>query len=117
MERPRLASHPKRINHQPGGEVIRRSPASARCAWLVDVENQPDHWIAEYTTELINLLHILGRLITLEPSQARLLEQICSAPTIAADELRSAGSFEKPTSPKRSTSSADESMQMSLIDE
>ena len=78
---------------------------------------QPDHWIAEYTTELINVLHVLGRLITLEPSQARLLEHICSAPTIAADDLRATGGFEKPTSPKRSTPSADESIQMSLIDE
>ena len=24
---------------------------------------QPDHWLAEYTTELINVLHVLGRLV------------------------------------------------------
>jgi hypothetical protein len=34
---------------------------------------QPDHWLAEYTTELINVLHVLGGLVDLEPSQAELL--------------------------------------------
>ena len=24
---------------------------------------QPDHWLAEYTTELINVLHVIGRLV------------------------------------------------------
>lgn len=33
-------------------------------------EIQPDHWLAEYTTELLNVLHVLGRLIELEPAQA-----------------------------------------------
>ena len=27
---------------------------------------QPEGWLAEYTTELMNLLHVLGRLIALE---------------------------------------------------
>jgi hypothetical protein len=49
---------------------------------------QPDHWLSEYTTELIDLLNVLGRLIELEPSQANLLEQICSGETIPVDELR-----------------------------
>src|SRR5207302_9929152 len=37
---------------------------------------QPDYWPAEYTTELINVLNVLGLLVGLEPSQAELLEQI-----------------------------------------
>ena len=37
-------------------------------------EIQPDHWLAEYTTELLNVLHVLGLLVGLEPSQATLLE-------------------------------------------
>jgi len=57
---------------------------------------QPDHWLAEYTTELINLLNVLGRLVDLEPAQAALLESICTGPTISADELRLAGAFETP---------------------
>lgn len=39
---------------------------------------QPDHWLAEYTTELLNVLHVLAMLVELEPAQAKLLEQICA---------------------------------------
>lgn len=48
---------------------------------------QPDHWLPEYTTELLNLLNVLGLLVDLEPSQADLLSRICSGPTIPADQL------------------------------
>lgn len=48
---------------------------------------QPDHWLAEYTTELLNLLHVLGRLVALHPAQADLLARICEAETIPAAEL------------------------------
>ncbi|TWT41032.1 N-6 DNA Methylase [Phycisphaerae bacterium RAS1] len=44
---------------------------------------QPDHWLAEYTTELLNVLHVLALLVELEPQQAQLLEQICAGPTLA----------------------------------
>lgn len=43
---------------------------------------QPGHWLAEYTTELINVLHVLGLLVELEPAQATLLEAICEEPTL-----------------------------------
>jgi hypothetical protein len=56
-------------------------------------ELQPDHWLAEYTTELINVLNVLGRLVDLEQSQADLLERVCSAHTISAEELREAGAL------------------------
>ncbi len=62
---------------------------------------QPDHWLAEYTTELINVLNVLGCLVDLEPAQAALLEKICTGPTISAEELRAAGAFELPIEPKR----------------
>lgn len=39
---------------------------------------QPDHWLAEYTTELLNVLHVLALLVELEPAQAKLLEKICA---------------------------------------
>ncbi len=48
---------------------------------------QPDHWPAEYTTELLNVLHVLGGLVELEPAQANLLERICRGPLITAAEL------------------------------
>lgn len=56
-------------------------------------EVQPDYWLAEYTTELINVLNVLGWLVELEQPQADLLERVCSAETISADELRKAGAF------------------------
>jgi hypothetical protein len=43
---------------------------------------QPDHWLAEYTTELLNVVHVLGLLVELESAQARLLEAICEGPTL-----------------------------------
>jgi len=55
---------------------------------------RPDQWLAEYTTELINVLNVLGWLVDLEPTQAALLVKICSGPTISADDLRAAGAFE-----------------------
>jgi hypothetical protein len=43
---------------------------------------QPDHWLPEYTTELINVLNVLGMLVDLEPEQARLLAEIEDGPLI-----------------------------------
>jgi len=65
---------------------------------------QPDHWLAEYTTELINLLNVLGCLVDLEPAQAALLEKICSGPTLTAEQLRAAGAFELPAERKQRSS-------------
>lgn len=54
---------------------------------------QPDHWLPEYTSDLLDLLHVLGRLVALEPRQADLLGRICNNPLLSADELRTAGAF------------------------
>ena len=62
---------------------------------------QPDHWLAEYTTELLNVLNVLGCLVDLEPAQAKLLEKACSGPTISSEELHAAGALEVPAKPKR----------------
>ncbi len=48
---------------------------------------QPDHWLGEYTTDLMNLLHVLGRLVLLEPAQAALLEQILEQPLLGVADL------------------------------
>lgn len=48
---------------------------------------QPDHWLAEYTTDLMNLLHVLGRLVLLEPRQAELLKQILDKPLLNVADL------------------------------
>jgi hypothetical protein len=57
---------------------------------------QPDHWLPEYTTELLNVLHVLGRLVELEPAQDALPDRICSGPLIAQDDLRLAGALAAP---------------------
>ena len=57
---------------------------------------QPESWPAEYTSDLIDLLNVLGRLIDLEPAQADLLERICESPLLDVDELREAGALDQP---------------------
>jgi hypothetical protein len=68
---------------------------------------QPDHWLAEYTTELINLLNVLGQLVNLELAQAELLKRICADQTISLEELRDAGALRTAaaTTPKTGTRS------------
>lgn len=48
---------------------------------------QPDRWLPEYTSELINVLNVLALLDELEPKQADLLKRICDAPLIPASKL------------------------------
>ena len=62
---------------------------------------QPNHWLPEYTSELINVLNVLGLLVELEPLQAELLERICAGPLISGDELSAGGALEVPQEPKK----------------
>lgn len=48
---------------------------------------QPDHWLGEYTIDLMNLLHVLGRLVLLEPAQKALLDQILEQPLLSLADL------------------------------
>lgn len=104
-------SYRKRTRERP---IIgdRRQPSS-----LGDI--QPDHWPAEYTTELLDVLHVLGRLVELEPLQADLLERICTGPLLTADELHKEGAFtipaDFPTSPS-AIAEAQETTQTSLFE-
>ncbi len=75
---------------------------------------QPDGWFAEYTTELMNVLHVLGRLVALEPLQADLLNRICNGPLLNADDLRASGAFDASDTVRRLR--ADE-RQRNLLDE
>ncbi len=56
-------------------------------------EIQPDAWLPEYTTELLNVLRVLTRLVALEPRQNDLLRRIVEGPTISADVLGGAGAL------------------------
>ena len=48
---------------------------------------QPDHWLPEYTTELLNVINVLGLLVKLEPAQAALLDEIVDGPLIPASKV------------------------------
>jgi hypothetical protein len=56
-------------------------------------EIQPDHWLAEYTSDLLDLLHVLGRLVALEPAQAAVLEDILGAMLLEHGQLIAAGAL------------------------
>jgi hypothetical protein len=58
-----------------------RRPQSPLC------DIQPDHWLPEYTTELLNVLNVLGLLVDIEPQQAALLGRICSGRTFSITEI------------------------------
>jgi Type ISP C-terminal specificity domain len=57
----------------------------------------PDAWLPEYTTDLLDLLHVLGRLIALEHKQADVLRRICDSRLLSTDELRSEGALVAPS--------------------
>jgi hypothetical protein len=54
---------------------------------------QPDHWLSEYTSDLLDLLNVLGRLVLLEPKQAALLDEILAGDRIDRAKLEAAGAF------------------------
>ena len=76
----------------------RRKPSA-----LADI--YPDNWLPEYTTELLNVLNVLGLLIDLEPQQAELLEQVCSGSLMPKDDFEGASGNDqaaRPTGTKKS---------------
>jgi len=64
-----------------------RRPASMLSAIQLEV------WPAEYTTELLNLINVLGRLVALEPLQKDALDRICLSTTFTHEELTNHGAF------------------------
>jgi hypothetical protein len=69
---------------------------------------QPDHWLPEYTTDLINLLNVLGWLVKLEPKQKDLLDRILADSLLDRESLEAAGALTgppKPTGGKKATDS------------
>lgn len=70
----------------------------------------------EYTTELINVLNVLGWLVNLEQSQANLLERVCSSQMISADELHKAGALTVNANSTWGSTTADRPEQSSLLE-
>lgn len=60
-------------------------PNSPKPTPLCDM--QPHHWLREHTSELINVLNVLGMLVELELHQADLLGRVCDGPLIPAAKL------------------------------
>ena len=58
---------------------------------------QAPAWRAEYTSELIDMLNVLGLLADLEPEQAQLLRTILDGPLISVDELTAANVLPVPS--------------------
>jgi len=71
---------------------------------------QPDHWLAEYTTELINVLNVLGLLVAQEEIQEKLLERVCSGELISQEELKQAGVLEAPVKASKKKGRSDPSL-------
>jgi Type ISP C-terminal specificity domain/N-6 DNA Methylase len=58
---------------------------------------QPGGWLAEYTEDLLNLLNVLGRLITLEPRQGDLLDRIAAGPLVVVTIEQSGTTDDEPS--------------------
>ncbi|MDO8308968.1 MAG: type ISP restriction/modification enzyme [Actinomycetota bacterium] len=56
---------------------------------LADV--RPDTWPSEYTTDLLDLLHVLTLVTDLEATQAELLERVMAGPRLTVTDLGGAG--------------------------
>lgn len=61
----------------------RRSPSQLN-------EIQAKQWLPEYTTELLNVINVLGLLVNLEPKQSALLDEIVDGPLIPASKITTA---------------------------
>ncbi len=75
---------------------------------------QPDHWLPEYTKDLIDLLNVLGWVVKLEPKQKDLLDRILAGPLLDRDTLDAAGALTGPPKVKGAKKGA-ASHQPSLI--
>ena len=48
----------------------------------------PDHWLPDYTEELLDVLNVLGLLVEVEPRQAELLARVVDGPLVPAGRMR-----------------------------
>ncbi len=77
----------------------KRSPRGRRSSKLDHVV--PTRWHPNYTTELLNLLQVLGRLVDLQPDQADLLDRICAGAQITVADLEAAAILPPPARVRR----------------
>lgn len=77
----------------------KKNPAGNRGSPLNDIVATT--WTSTMTTELLELLHVLGRCVELEPHQKDLLDRITSSPLITVDDLTAAGVLPVPPAARR----------------
>ncbi|WP_171074154.1 type ISP restriction/modification enzyme [Nonomuraea basaltis] len=64
-------------------------------------DTKAEEWTAEFTTELLQLLHVLALCIELEPEQADLLERICEGPLITVTDIEEEQVFPVPAGARK----------------
>ncbi|MES3012709.1 MAG: type ISP restriction/modification enzyme [Pseudomonadota bacterium] len=69
-------------------------------------EIQPEAWLAEYTTELLDLLNVLGLLVELEPEQAAMLDRALTGEKLPRAALLNAGALPRSSGGNTSAPSA-----------
>lgn len=74
-------------------------PAGKRTSPLDDIN--PTTWSPDFTTDLLALLNVLGRLVELEPAQAGLLDRIVAGPAITVADLKQAGVLPPPAASRK----------------
>jgi hypothetical protein len=79
----------------------KKHPEVKRSSPLNDIHSV--NWEAEATTDLLNLLTVLSRLVALEPAQGELLEQALVGPLITAAELEEVGVLPVPASARKAS--------------
>jgi len=77
-----------------------QNPRGRPASSLLDTINV-SNWTRAFNDDLLNLLHVLGKLIQFEPAQDTLLSDICSGPIIDIGKLSVAGVFPVPLSARR----------------
>lgn len=67
----------------------KKVPGGRKSSPLDDIH--VDTWDADWTTEFVDLLTVLTRLVELEPAQAEMLARVLEGPLASSDDLAAAG--------------------------
>jgi len=91
----------------------RKNPGGKKTSPLDDINF--DHWTAQYTTELLDLLNVLSRCVALEPKQAELLERICDGPLITVTDLEQMKVLPVPASARKTPTTDTDTIESSVL--
>jgi hypothetical protein len=93
-----------------------KQPRGRKPATQLD-EIKATTWTAAFNDDLLSLLHVLARLVLLEPVQEILLHNVIKRPIIATDRLFEAGILPVPGVARKPTQDADEGVQAITVTE